>query len=64
MRNYMNSVHVTREEKRWQQHKKFGEVEVAASASEQAIQQTQMTQMTQTTQTSLEVYQEFQVPVR
>jgi hypothetical protein len=52
----MNSVHDEREEKRWQGHKKFGEVEVAASASEKAIQRTQVIQMTQMTQTSLEVY--------
>ncbi len=35
MCNYMNSVRVAREEKRWQQYKKFGEVEVAVSVCEE-----------------------------
>ena len=34
VRNYMNSVRDEREEKRWQGHKKFVEVDVAVSATD------------------------------
>ncbi len=38
VRNYMNSVHVAREEKRWQQHKKsrsrLGEIEPGSIAQQ------------------------------